>query len=114
MFFKKINRCNPKTGNRENYYSLVESYRNALGKPSHRTIFSLGYEVDNLRTVTSTSEKRAIVVIDADRHKLKMHNIRSSWTLKYEYAPFIRKKSVVNKNELLKKGYVDLLNFSSG
>ena len=47
MFFKVINRYNSKTGNRENYYSLVESYRNALGEPSHRTILSLGYDIDN-------------------------------------------------------------------
>ena len=47
MFFKVINRYNSKTGNRENYYSLVESYRNAVGDPSHRTILSLGYDIDN-------------------------------------------------------------------
>jgi len=47
MFFKTINRYNPKTDRRENYYSLVESYRNALGEPSHRTLLSLGYEIDN-------------------------------------------------------------------
>jgi hypothetical protein len=47
MFFKVINRYNPKTGNRENYYSLVESYRNALGEPSHRMLLSLGYAIDN-------------------------------------------------------------------
>jgi len=57
MFFKKINRYNPKTGNRENYYSLVESYRNALGEPSHRTIFSLGYEVDNSLPFNEISNK---------------------------------------------------------
>ena len=47
MFFKTINRYNPKTDRRENYYSLVESYRNPLGEPSHRTVLSLGYEIDN-------------------------------------------------------------------
>ena len=47
MFFKRVNRYNPKTGNREDYYSLVESYRNSLGEPSYRTILSLGYNIDN-------------------------------------------------------------------
>jgi predicted Rossmann-fold nucleotide-binding protein len=34
--------------------------------------------------------------------------------LEYKYAPFVRKKSVVNKNESLKMIGVDVLNFSSG
>ena len=34
--------------------------------------------------------------------------------LKYKYAPFVRKKSVVNKYELLKTDAVDLPEFSSG
>jgi hypothetical protein len=34
--------------------------------------------------------------------------------LKYKYAPFISKKSVVNKYEFLENGYFDSLNFSSG
>jgi hypothetical protein len=57
MFFKKINRYNPKTDKRENYYSLVESYRNALGEPSHRTLLSLGYEIDNTLPFPEISDK---------------------------------------------------------
>ena len=34
--------------------------------------------------------------------------------LGYKYAPFFRKKSVVNKTELLKTETVDLLNFANG
>ena len=34
--------------------------------------------------------------------------------LEYKYAPFIRKKSVVNKKQFLEKGFIDWLNFSSG
>jgi len=34
--------------------------------------------------------------------------------LGYKYAPFFRKKSVVNRNEIFKTGTVDLLNFASG
>ena len=34
--------------------------------------------------------------------------------LGYKHAPFIRKKSVVNKNELFKNGQVDLRAFSGG
>jgi hypothetical protein len=34
--------------------------------------------------------------------------------LGYKYAPFVRKKSVVNKNEFLKNECLDLLDFSSG
>jgi hypothetical protein len=57
MFFKIINRYNSKTGNRENYYSLVESYRNSLGEPSHRTILSLGYNIDNALPFKEISDK---------------------------------------------------------
>ena len=57
MFFKIINRYNSKSGNRENYYSLVESYRNALGEPSHRTILSLGYNIDNSLPFKEISNK---------------------------------------------------------
>ena len=57
MFFKTINRYNPKTDRRENYYSLVESYRNALGEPSHRTILSLGYEIDDTLPFREISNK---------------------------------------------------------
>jgi hypothetical protein len=57
MFFKSINRYNSKTGNRENYYSLVESYRNSLGEPSHRTILSLGYDIDNSLPFREISDK---------------------------------------------------------
>jgi hypothetical protein len=57
MFFKTINRFNSKTGNRENYYSLVESYRNKLGEPSHRTILSLGYDIDNTLPFREISSK---------------------------------------------------------
>jgi len=57
MFFKKINRYNSHTGRRENYYSLVESYRNALGEPSHRTLLSLGYEIDDTLPLREISAK---------------------------------------------------------
>ena len=57
MFFKKVNRYNPKTDKRENYYSLVESYRNALGEPSHRTLLSLGYEIDPALPFREISDK---------------------------------------------------------
>ena len=57
MFFKKVNRYNPKSGERENYYSLVESYRNALGEPSHRTLLSLGYDIDNDLPFSEISDK---------------------------------------------------------
>jgi len=57
MFFKKVNRYNSKTDKRENYYSLVESYRNALGEPSHRTLLSLGYEIDNSLPFKEISDK---------------------------------------------------------
>jgi len=57
MFFKTINRYNAKSGKRENYYSLVESYRNALGEPSHRTLLSLGYDIDNSLPFAAISAK---------------------------------------------------------
>jgi len=57
MFFKTINRYSSKSGKRENYYSLVESYRNALGEPSHRTLLSLGYDIDNSLPFASISAK---------------------------------------------------------
>jgi hypothetical protein len=57
MFFKKVNRYNSKTDKRENYYSLVESYRNRLGEPSHRTLLSLGYEIDNSLPFREISDK---------------------------------------------------------
>ena len=57
MFFKTINRYNPQTDKRENYYSLVESYRNVLGEPSHRTLLSLGYEIDNTLPFREISDK---------------------------------------------------------
>jgi len=57
MFFKTNNRYNAKTGKRENYYSLVESYRNKLGEPSHRTILSLGYDVDNTLPFREISDR---------------------------------------------------------
>jgi len=57
MFFKTINRYNSKSGKYENYYSLVESYRNALGLPSHRTLLSLGYDVDNSLPFAAISNK---------------------------------------------------------
>jgi hypothetical protein len=57
MFFKTVNRYNPKSGKRENYYSLVESYLNALGEPSHRTLLSLGYGIDNSLPFSAISSK---------------------------------------------------------
>jgi hypothetical protein len=57
MFFKTNNRYNVKTGKLENYYSLVESYRNKLGEPSHRTILSLGYDVDNTLPFREISDR---------------------------------------------------------
>jgi hypothetical protein len=63
MFFKTINRYNPKTDKRENYYSLVESYRNALGEPSHRTLLSLGYEIDPTLPFKEISDKLNDLVI---------------------------------------------------
>jgi hypothetical protein len=63
MFFKTINRYNPQTDKRENYYSLVESYRNVLGEPSHRTLLSLGYQIDNTLPFREISDKLNDLVV---------------------------------------------------
>jgi len=43
------------------------------------------------------------------------YNIHSAYdALQYKYAPFIRKKSVVNRTVFRENKYLDLLNFMSG
>ena len=82
MFFKQTNRYNPKTGNRENYYSLVESYRNVLGEPSHRTILSLGYEIDNSLPFKEISNKlNDLVSGKLDLFPLEEKAERFTWKL---------------------------------
>ena len=57
MFFKRINRYNPQSGKRENYYSLVESYRDRLCESRQRTVLSLGYDVDDTLPLNEISNK---------------------------------------------------------
>ena len=48
MYFKSSGRTNPKTGQHEGYYRIVESYRNASGRVCHRTILNIGFLEDSL------------------------------------------------------------------
>ncbi len=43
MYFKSSGRTNPKTKEYEDYYRIVESYRNATGRVCHRTILNIGF-----------------------------------------------------------------------
>ena len=43
MYFKFSGRTNPKTKCFDNYYRLVESYRNVEGRVCHRTILNIGF-----------------------------------------------------------------------
>lgn len=43
MFFKMSSRPNPATGERDVYYRLVESYRNADDRVCHRTLLNIGF-----------------------------------------------------------------------
>ena len=47
MYFKTSGRFNPEKGRDDVYYRLVESYRNADGRPCHRTILNIGFIVDD-------------------------------------------------------------------
>ena len=97
MFFKTINRYNPKTDRRENYYSLVESYRNALGEPSHRTILSLGYEIDDTLPFREISNKLNDLVSGKQQlFPLEEKAEQFTWSL---YRRLLRE----NKIDVLKK-----------
>ena len=110
MFFKTTNRYNSKTGNRENYYSLVESYRNALGEPSHRTILSLGYGVDNTLPFKEISNKLNELV-SGNRHLFPLEEKAEQFTWKlYRQMVEEHKIDVVKKIRADKKEWetVDL------
>lgn len=47
MYFKVSGRFNPAKGRDDSYYRLVESYRNADGRPCHRTILNIGFIADD-------------------------------------------------------------------
>jgi hypothetical protein len=101
MFFKKINRYNSKTGNRENYYSLVESYRNALGEPSHRTILSLGYEVDNTLPFHEISTKLNDLVA-GEQHLFPLEEKAEKFTWKV-YHQLVKGKKIDVVNQIRKE-----------
>jgi len=101
MFFKTINRYNPKTGNRENYYSLVESYRNALGVPSHRTILSLGYQIDGSLPFREISDKlNDLISVKQHLFPLEEKSEKFMW---YLYHRLVKE----NKIDVLKKIHQD-------
>jgi len=92
MFFKTTNRYNSKTGNRENYYSLVESYRNALGEPSHRTILSIGYNVDNSLPFKEISNKLNDLVL-GNRYLFPLEEKAEQFTWKL-YRQIVKEKKI--------------------
>ena len=92
MFFKRINRYNSKTGKRENYYSLVESYRNRLGDPSHRTLLSLGYEMDETLPLDSISDKLNELV-SGQRNLFPLEEKAEQYTWKL-YRQLIKDKKI--------------------
>ena len=96
MFFKTINRYNPKTDRRENYYSLVESYRNALGEPSHRTILSLGYEIDDALPFREISNKLNDLLA-GNQHLFPLEEKAEQFTWKLYH-------------QLIKENKIDILN----
>jgi len=98
MFFKKVNRYNPKTENRENYYSLVESYRNALGEPSHRTILSLGYQIDNTLPLNEISNKLNDLVA-GKQHLFPLEEQAEKFTWKL-YHQLVKEKRIDTLNKL--------------
>ena len=101
MFFKIINRYNSKTGNRENYYSLVESYRNVLGEPSHRTILSLGYEVDNTLPFKEISNKlNTLVVGNQHLFPLEEKAEQFTWTV---YRKLVKENKIDVLNNIRKE-----------
>ena len=50
MYFKQSGRINPRTKQYDNYYRLVESYRNAAERVCHRTILNIGFIEDELNS----------------------------------------------------------------
>jgi transposase len=50
VYFKTSGRFNPEKGRDDLYYRLVESYRNADGRPCHRTILNIGFIADDYTT----------------------------------------------------------------
>ena len=92
MFFKRINRYNSKTDKREDYYSLVESYRNALGDPSHRTILSLGYEIDHTLPLREILDKlNALVAGKRSLFPLEEKAEKFTWQL---YHQLVQEKKI--------------------
>jgi len=92
MFFKRINRYNTKTARREDYYSLVESYRNALGEPSHRTLLSLGYEIDSTLPLREISDKlNDLVAGKRSLFPLEERAEKFTWEL---YRQLIKEKKI--------------------
>ena len=101
MFFKTNNRYNAKTGKRENYYSLVESYRNKLGEPSHRTILSLGYDIDNTLPFREISDRlNELVTGQRNLFPLEEKAEKYTWQL---YHQLIKDKKIDVLKQLRKE-----------
>jgi hypothetical protein len=63
MDFKVSYRKNPETGKSEDYYRLIESYRNADDRVCHRTLLNVGFldkvvDIDQLNRVRRILAKR--------------------------------------------------------
>ena len=85
VYFKSSGRTNPKTGEYEGYYRLVENYRNSTGRVCHRTILNIGFLEDPLipeqlnlisRTLTAMYEGKTPLFESEDPMVKK-------WTIKW-------------------------------
>jgi hypothetical protein len=113
MYFKVSMRTNPQTGIYSGYYRLVESYRNENGRVCHRTMLNAGYldelNTDQLNLIQKLVSEKAVTTTAQNIHDQTITIRRCSEpnekvkqlydVLKYKYAPFTRKKSVVHRME---------------
>jgi hypothetical protein len=60
MYFKISLRNNPATAKTEDYYRIVESYRNESGRVCHKTLPDVGF-IDNLVDIEQLNQVRRLL-----------------------------------------------------
>jgi len=60
MYFKFLLRRNPATTKIEGYYRLIESYRDEIGRVSHKTLLNVGF-IDKLVDIDQLNQIRRIL-----------------------------------------------------
>ena len=97
-------------------YWLVNTVRHKLKQHNIKSGWIEIVRIMNTQKIVTTSvenDKNQIIRIrKCSEPKEKAKLIYEA--LGYKHAPFLCKKSVVNKNDFLKNGCVDMLDFSSG